>query len=271
MREVQIHIAAGDAALARVAAGADLLDPGEQTQAARLRYDRDRDSYRAAHVLLRRALSQQAGHAPAHWRFVRSAHGRPEIDRSACPDADGLRFNLSHTRGLVCCAVVQDLPVGIDAECRRPLRDARAIAERFFAAEEAAAVVAAGPPGSAAEAAIFHALWTLKEAYVKALGRGLSMGLGGFAFRFADGRPAQIGLRTDDTEYSAAHWRCLLLRLDGGRCTLAVALPAPEGARFQVHLYGGDGAQQPGTPDPAAPHLDVAAITPGVALVPALV
>lgn len=265
MREVEIHIAAGAAALARLAAGGAVLDAEEQALAAQLRYAADRETYSAAHVLLRRALSRQAAYTPAQWRFVRAAHGRPEIDTSTCPGVDGLRFNLAHTRGLVCCAVAKGLPLGIDAECRRPLPDARAIAERFFAAEEAAAVAAAGPPGSAAEAATFHALWTLKEAYVKALGRGLSMGLGGFAFRLADGPAARIALRAVDAAYPAASWRCLLLRLDAGRCTLAAALPAPEGARFQVCLHGGDGARQPGFP-----RLELAASTPGVALLPVL-
>ncbi len=270
MRAVEIHIATGTQALARLAAGAAVLDAEEQARAARLRVAADRTMYRAAHVLLRRALSRQGPYAPAQWRFVRGAQGRPEIDTTACPDAGSLRFNLAHTPALVCCALVQGRPVGIDAECRRPMQDARAIAERFFAVEEAAAVAASGSPGSAAEAATFRALWTLKEAYIKALGRGLTMGLDGFAFRLVDGPPARIELHIGDdaahpTAHPRAHWRCALLRVDGERCTLAVALLAAEGGRLQAFLHG-SGSSQPAVPQAAPPGLDLAASTPGVEL-----
>jgi 4'-phosphopantetheinyl transferase len=250
MHPVTLHIAAGPVALKRLAAGAHLLDAGEQARAARFRFAAHRELYCAAHVLLRRALSVEAPPAPAAWRFVHGVHGRPEIDTGACPDAEGLRFNLSHTTGLVCCALSRALPVGVDAECQRRLRDARALAARFFAAEEAAAVTAAGPPGSAAEALTFQSLWTLKEAYVKALGRGLSLGLERFAFRLAGAAPARITLRGEPGAcYPDAHWRCVLLHWSGGQCILAAAVPAAAGARFRVLVHGDDGTAQP---EPAA-------------------
>jgi 4'-phosphopantetheinyl transferase len=258
---VTLHIACGAPALARLAAGAAVLDAHEQTRAARFRLDADREAYRAAHVLLRYALSREAPPAPGHWRFRRGAHGRPEIDTAACPDAGELRFNLSHTRGLVCCALTRAQPVGVDAECRRPLRDARAIAERFFNADEAAAVAAAGPPGSDAQAAAFRSLWTLKEAYVKAHGLGLAMGLASFGFRLIGTVPARIRLRHAAAAHDgppAEHWRCLLLRLDGRRCTLAAAVPAAGGARFRVLLHAAD----------AGLAAELAARTPGTVLLP---
>ncbi len=259
MQETILHIACGASALAELAAEAAVLDADERARAARLRFDADRELYRAAHVLLRRALSLAVPLAPAQWRFVRGPHGRPEIDTAACPDAAGLRFNLTHTRGLVCCALAWELPVGIDAECHRPMQDARAIAERFFAAEESAAVIASGAPGSPAEATTFRALWTLKEAYIKALGRGLSMGLDGFAFRLVGGPPARIELRTgEDVAHPASHWCCLLLRIDDDLCTLAAAVPGVGGMRFQVVLHAGADAAD----------LTLAAITPGSTLLP---
>ncbi|MGD9409862.1 MAG: 4'-phosphopantetheinyl transferase superfamily protein [Thiohalocapsa sp.] len=246
MQKVTLHIAYGAGTLAELAAGAALLDADEQARAARFRRETDRMLYCAAHVLLRQALSQQAEPAPAAWRFVQSARGRPEIDAGICPGSPGLRFNLTHTPGLVCCALTRQLPVGVDAECRRGLRDARALAQRFFAADEAAAIAAAGLAGSAAEALTFQSIWTLKEAYVKALGLGLSMGLDRFAFRLTGGAPAQIRLHQGpDAAHPAAHWRCVLLHLDGGRCTLAAAVPAPKGARFRVLLHGGDAVPEP--------------------------
>jgi len=259
MQQVTLQIAQGGAALDRLAADAAVLDADEQARAARFHRDSDRALYRAAHVLLRNALSRQAAPPPAAWRFVRGAHGRPEIDTDVCPDTGGLRFNLTHTPGLVCCALTRNLTVGVDAECLRRVRDARALAERFFAADEAAAVAAAGPPGSAAEALTFQSLWTLKEAYVKAVGRGLSLGLDRFAFRLAGDTPARIQLRSEaDAAHPAAHWRCVLLHLDGGRCGIAAAVPAAAGARFRVLLHGGE----------AAPAPVLVAATPGVEVQP---
>lgn len=255
---VQVPHAAGAAALARLAAGA--LDAEEQARSRQFRAQADQVTYRAAHVLLRRALSGQAPYAPAHWRFVRSTHGRPEIDRRACPAAGALRFNLAHTRGLVCCALAPGLAVGIDAECQRAVAQARAIAARFFAAEEAAAVAAAGPPGSAGEAATFLALWTLKEPYVKALGRGLSLGLDGFAFRLVGAPPAEIRLRGDGT----APWRCLLLGIDPGGCTLALALPTA--ARVRCEVFCEDGSPPSDRPGPGTLRLHLRARTAGMAL-----
>jgi 4'-phosphopantetheinyl transferase len=258
MQQVTLHVAYGATALPGLAAGATVLDADEQARAACLRLHADREIYCAAHVLLRHALSRQVPMEPGRWRFVRGAHGRPEIDIAACPDAAGLRFNLTHTRGLVCCALTREQPIGVDAECRRRMADTRAIAERFFAPDEAAAVAASGAPGSAAEAATFRALWTLKEAYIKALGRGLSMGLDGFAFRVLGEPPARIELTCAE---GAAHWRCVLLDVAGGRCTLAAALPAPGGARFQVFLHDAE-------PAATAPRLGIAACTRGVELLP---
>jgi len=256
---VDLHIACGGGALAALAGHTGLLDAGELARADRFRFAADRLVYQAAHVLLRRALSRHAPPAPAQWRFISGANGRPEIDTAACPDGAGLRFNLSHTRGLVCCAATRAGAVGVDAECQRPLRDRRALAERFFAPSEAAAVAAAEAGGAAAADAGLYAFWTLKEAYVKALGLGLSHGLDRFAFSLGEGSPRPIGLSlAAEAPRPAGDWRCLLLNLDGGRCAVAVALPCAGNLRVQVWLHG----------DGPAPPVHVAAASPGVQVAP---
>jgi len=245
---VDLYVALGAADLAWLASGDAVLDAEEQTRASRFRLDRDRELYRAAHVLLRRVLSLQVSYPPSAWQFQRGAHGRPEIDVGACPDGAGLRFNLAHTPGLVCCAVTRDAPVGIDAECHRPVRDLGALATRFFTADEAATVAqaastapssgsrrgsssdSAAPPGALA----FYSLWTLKEAYVKALGRGLSLGLDRCAFRLRGEGPASIGLTLHQAgPYPADAWRCVLMRTEDDRYSLASAVAAPDGALFR--------------------------------------
>ena len=257
---VDLHIARGPGALGALAADSAVLDAGEQARAARFRFDADREIYRAAHVLLRRALSRQAPLAPDQWRFLAGEHGRPQIDDGACPAGAGLDFNLSHTRGLVCCAVTRAGTVGIDGECVRPMRDRAALAARFFAPVEAAAVDAAEVAGPAAGAECFYALWTLKEAYVKAVGLGLSLGLGRFAFRLGEGMPGSIGLTLEaGAPHPADHWCCLLLHFDGGRCTVATALPAASGASVWVWLHGPDSDEPPAIVAASA-RMEVAAV-----------
>lgn len=254
MLSVDLYVVLGGADLARLAAGAAVLDAEEQSRASRFRFDRDRQVYRAAHVLLRRALSLHGSYPPSAWRFQRGEHGRPEIDLGACPDGMGLRFNLAHTHGLVCCVLARDTPLGIDAECHRPARELSAIAARFFSEGEAAMVaeaVVADPrrePGAAQLSSVaatpgalaFYSLWTLKEAYVKALGRGLSLGLDRCVFRFSDERPAHIGLTLHEAgPYPADVWRCVSMRTGDERCSLAAAVVAPDGVLFRCHALTG--------------------------------
>ena len=166
--------AAGPAAIDRWLA---LLDGAEQAQAARFHFAHDRLAYIAAHGLARTMLEAAGGLPAAAWRFVLGPHGRPEPDPAHA--RPWLRFNISHTRGLVCCAVAVDHDVGIDVEDleRRPVEPA--LARRYFAPCEAE-LVARTPPQGRQEA--FLRIWTLKEAFVKATGDGVGLGLDRFAF-----------------------------------------------------------------------------------------
>lgn len=229
-RAVHLYLAAGDTDLAALAATDQVLDTQERAQAARFVRPADRELYRAAHVLLRRALSHHAPVDPAAWRFSRGAYGRPEIAAPGSPTGEGLHFSLAHTRGLVCCAVTGETAVGIDAECERPLSDALDLARRFFSPVEAAAL-AALPPAERTQG--FFAFWTLKESFVKALGLGLAMGLDRFAFRLAAGRPGSIDL-TLAPPCAHSDWRFVLLRIEREH-TLAAGVRARAGARFCVH------------------------------------
>ena len=131
----------------------------------------------------------------------RNVHGRPEIlDRPAgVPD---LRFNLSHTDGLIACAVTIGREVGVDVEHvgRRLTHD---IAGRFFAPREVADLKSLPV---AEQPRVFFDYWTLKEAYIKARGFGLALPLGDFAFR-----PRAAGARRP----SPSSRRCTTIRRRG--------------------------------------------------------
>jgi 4'-phosphopantetheinyl transferase len=92
-----------------------------------------------------------------------------------------LQFNLSHTHEHIVLAVRQGGPVGVDVEGGRTVADSLALVEQFFAPSE---IIALRALPVAQQAQRFVALWTLKEAYVKARGLGLSIPLDQFGFEF---------------------------------------------------------------------------------------
>ncbi|CDK97973.1 putative 4'-phosphopantetheinyl transferase [Magnetospirillum gryphiswaldense MSR-1 v2] len=155
------------------------LDQAERDRAGRFKFASDRHTYVAAHVLGRFLLSSwQSQVMPVEWRFSLGDHGKPEVVvAEAMPR---YRLNLSHTGGLAAAALTIDHPIGIDVEWldRRP-PDCLALAERFFAASECDLVRQTAPDQ---RMLTFLGLWTLKEAYVKAIGKGLAQPLDAFAF-----------------------------------------------------------------------------------------
>ena len=154
-----------------------MLDDEERARAARFVHERDRHQFIAAHALLRILLQELAGGPAGAWRFTVGSHGKPSLH----PDhrLGRLAFNISHTRGAVACAMTLDHDIGVDIEdLERPGRLLE-IAHAYFAPDELI-VLHSAPP--AEQHAVFLRLWTLKEAYIKAHGDGLSLPLDRFAF-----------------------------------------------------------------------------------------
>lgn len=109
-----------------------------------------------------------------------NGHGKPRLESSA-----GLHFSVAHTPGAIVCAVTADGDVGVDIELRARAQSMSAssverLAKRYFSAEEHGELCAL--QDEASKRARFVELWTLKEAYVKALGRGIAAApLSGFS------------------------------------------------------------------------------------------
>jgi 4'-phosphopantetheinyl transferase len=158
-----------------------LLSPEEHSRYTRFRFPRDQRDYAAAHALLRTSLSRYADLAPQSWQFQEAPGGKPAIVRG-----DGtprLSFNLSHTHGLVACAIAVDADVGVDVESvDRTVDDG--IARRYFSARENDDLQRCR--SAPLRTRRFIELWTLKEAYIKAIGKGLSHPLDSIVFDLAD-------------------------------------------------------------------------------------
>ncbi len=183
----QIHIwcarpqAATDAVL--LAAYRALLTEDETARMQRFHFERDRLRFLVTRALVRSVLSRYAPGAPAHWRFENNAYGKPALVAPSGLEA-AISFNISHTAEMVVMAVSQSCELGVDVE--HVLRRAAPldVAEHYFSDAEVAALQALP---AAAQPARFFALWTLKEAYIKACGMGLSIPLDQFGFAFDSG------------------------------------------------------------------------------------
>jgi 4'-phosphopantetheinyl transferase len=145
-----------------------ILSADERSRHRRFRCADAAHQYLLAHGMLRTVLSRYADVPPAGWQFAYGEHGRPEI---ANPPYMALRFNLTHTAGLIACVIARNRACGIDAEHCIARRHLLSIARRMFSAQECAALERAGDD---ARLEGFYTGWTLREAYVKARGIGIS-------------------------------------------------------------------------------------------------
>lgn len=204
-----------------------LLCATERARADRFLREQDRDRYLASHAALRIVLATALDDRATELTFAANAHGKPELSG---PWRGRLEFNLSHSGAIALIAIAPDARVGVDVEIMRPLSDCLAIARGHFASDEVAAL-AGLPPDRRMEA--FFACWTRKEAFVKALGLGLSMALDRFSVSIP---PSPSCLVSIDGEAEAARaWRLEPLE-PGPRHVGTLAIDARAGACRTVSL-----------------------------------
>ena len=219
-----------------------LMSPDERARRARFVFPADQRLYLVARALVRTTLSQYSDVEPQAWTFRAGPYGRPEIAGPA--GVPPLRFSLSHTAGLVALAVALQVDVGIDVEGikRWPPRAENEresgldIARRYFAPSEADDLEAL-PPEKQGRA--FLEYWTLKEAYIKATGLGLSMPLTSFAFELTD-PPAITFERSSGDDPSEWHFS----RLDLGQHHVS-ALAVRSTRRPKLNVFGDPGGTPP--------------------------
>jgi 4'-phosphopantetheinyl transferase len=183
----EIHVwLAATAAISGVAADTyeALMSPDERGRWNRFAVPEPRLQHLVARGLLRTTLSRYADVPPQDWRFESNPYGRPHVVDAG--EGAGLCFNLSHTRGLVALAVSRGCEIGVDVEDMDRSLDILRLAPSVFAPEETAFLMQAAEPQ---RREVFFSFWTLKEAYIKARGMGLSLDLAGFAFDVTGSRP----------------------------------------------------------------------------------
>jgi 4'-phosphopantetheinyl transferase len=195
---------------------AGLLSPAERERASRFHFERDRRRFTAARGRLRQLLGRYIGTSPGAVAIETGASGKPFTRREP-----PLEFNVAHSDNRAVFAFARG-PVGIDVERVRPLPDLLATAARFFAPGEYEAVRhLAGAPLED----MFFMCWTLKEAYLKATGDGLSVPLSAFQMRLDRSEPRMLSCDRDPEEPS--RWQFAAWADGGFAIALAVVAEAP--------------------------------------------
>jgi 4'-phosphopantetheinyl transferase len=145
------------------------LDDDERARASRFHFEKHRRNFVVGRGVLRLLLARYLGTRAQDVRFEYGAHGKPVL--AGEHRAESLRFNASHSGEMALYAFVRDREVGVDVEVIKGDFATEEIAERFFSAPEikllSALPVTEKPVG-------FFRCWTRKEAYIKAIGSGLS-------------------------------------------------------------------------------------------------
>lgn len=175
-----------------------LLSADETTRAARFMFDIHRHRFITARGILRQLLSRYLLlAAPQDITFQYSEHGKPSLT-----DMPSLQFNVSHSNEWAVYAFSLDQRVGIDIEQQKKSHDHLAIAERFFSPYENKQLQAL--PASQ-QFAYFFQLWACKEAFIKALGAGLSFPLTDFDIHLTETSAQLIRIQQDATSTHSWH------------------------------------------------------------------
>ncbi|TAK84869.1 MAG: 4'-phosphopantetheinyl transferase superfamily protein [Aquabacterium sp.] len=151
------------------AAEVGLLAPAERARASKMRWDRDRIRFLAAHCALRLLLAEREGVPPQSLRYAAGAHGKPRLQgEGRCS------FSLSYAAQQALIAIADGTEIGVDATRLIPLPDAGQLAERYCSPVERMDL---DQLPEAERAAAFLRCWTRKEAVLKATGIGLGLPL----------------------------------------------------------------------------------------------
>jgi 4'-phosphopantetheinyl transferase len=159
-----------------------LMNAEEAAQQKRFHFEKDRLTYLVTRAAIRNLLSKYGKLQPHEWQFEKNKYGRPEI-KYDWQGKTPLRFNISHTRGLVGIALCHGREIGFDVETLNRDMELVKLANRFFSERE---VVDLKALPEHKQSSRFFDYWTFKESYIKARGMGLSIPLDQFTFMLSE-------------------------------------------------------------------------------------
>lgn len=194
-----------------------ILDADERARADRFYFEKHRRRFTVARGVLRQILARYLGVTPWAVAFEYGEHGKPSIGKVANPQ--DIRFNVSHSNECALFAFTLRREVGVDVEYMRGSLDVEALARHSFSPREARALC--NLPLAERRQAFFNC-WTRKEAFIKAHGEGLSLGLHRFDVTLAPGEAAALR-RFDVNPAELSLWALRALEAPAGyKAALAV-------------------------------------------------
>ena len=185
-----------------------VLDEEERHRANRFHLDQDRVRFVLGRASLRFLLARYTDSNPAHIRFRQNHYGKPFLQYPP----GSLQFNMAHSGDSIFHAIVHGNEVGVDVEVIRDSVGLASISSYFATAEQDWLLARDSQEWNRA----FFTLWVCKEAYIKALGRGLSKPLNSFAISVAMGKKgseSRIFFDSDDVA-APASWQLLIFELN---------------------------------------------------------
>lgn len=203
--EVRLLLCRFTPALARAEQYRPLLDAREQSHLTGLRRESARQRYLVGRALLRHGLADFLGREPQALSFVSGSQGKPGLVGGECC------FNLSHSHDWLALAVSRSGPVGVDVEFHGRRNRLEDLARHYFSPEEQAGLAGLSGP---ARRARFFMLWTLREAYAKALGGSLWDTLSGTRVGWSESGKPQLHLSGRARQGYSVRWWHLELAPD---------------------------------------------------------
>ncbi len=176
------------------------LSADERMRAGRFHCYEDKKWFILRHGILRMILGGYLGVQPSELHFYHGKNGKPAITETS--GGETIQFNLSHSNGVALFAFTRDHEIGVDIEYIRDISDMEQLVGRFFSAQENE--LFRSMPKSQKREAFFKG-WTCKEAFVKAIGDGLSRPLCNFDVSLTPGESSEV-FKTEDGSKETSRW-----------------------------------------------------------------
>ena len=190
-----------------------VLSGDELARASCFAFDLHRNRYLAGRLALRELLGRYLDRAPGHVRLAYNSSGKPELP------GETLRFNVAHSDDLAVIGLTEESRLGVDVERIREIGDIDGLARTVFSPRELDVFHAL--PDASKTRAFFHC-WTRKEAFVQAVGEGLSLPLDVFDVTLRPGEEARL-LQLEGSAARAAAWSLFdVSPMEGGVGAVAV-------------------------------------------------
>lgn len=211
---------------------ANILSPKERKRADQFYFEKDKNHYITGHGVIKVLLSRYLNKRAKDIGFCYGPYGKPEcVDQ--CNNKK-IYFNYSHSEEVALYAFSIDNDLGIDVEYIRDIADMNQIVNNICSQEE---IIVFETLAESDRRTAFFNCWTRKEAFIKAVGKGLSMPLDQFKVSFLPNKPAKL-LSVNAEEKTKQEWHIQDLKpAYGYAAAIAVKGPPPNLKYFQVPKY----------------------------------